>query len=307
MAECHHECELFTGRLPESEESEFNWETCEKNPGHEKFISVPDVEGKYQHKFQHVRQHQDLRAVMDLTVRLRVRYTSRDRPDGGDISDWRGTNRLRVGTGFVWYLKDPVHTQNMPCRCILCGGKVKKQYWEFEVQTALHVVYNTEEAKNTTVDFFFDDKDNDLDGTMKSVRGLEVLWTDARRDLCRMTCVTCDESLGKRIDSTNSYCYESDDWMPVVNLRNLNLPQSWRADSDLVLIISHPHAQPKQLTIGELRYKCKNDLRQYNAPTCPGSSGAPVFLFYKKEEFFIYYRFTSTAHNGSFKDNSQNV
>lgn len=292
----HTECEIFTSQKPEADESEHKWRTCTKNPGHKRFISIPDFKDKYLQRIGNVRGREDLRSLIDLTVRLRVRYTSEDRPQNVPFSDYRGTNQLRVGTGFIWLVGDPEYK---PCPCKRCGGKERKIHYKFNVLTAQHVVFNTEEAKNTDVDLFYDDTASQQDGRMKCVRALEVVDTFPDNDLCYIRCVTCDEQLGKRIKS-DCKSFISGYWLPSDNLRDLSFLQSSRRNNDLVLVVSHPHAQPKQVSVGDLRYRGQNLLRQYTAPTCPGSSGAPVFVFHKMDVGSFYIGNLTAVHNGGY-------
>ena len=52
---------------------------------------------------------------------------------------------------------------------------------------------------------------------------------------------------------------------------------------DHALVVSHPHGQPKKITVGKWRRDVdKEDVfyEEYHAATCPGSSGAPVLHLY---------------------------
>ncbi|GFS27903.1 hypothetical protein ElyMa_005315800 [Elysia marginata] len=162
----HHECEILPGKEHETLESELAWRKCQKNPGHENFFSVQDVNKNLPEAWSDDKIRQ-LRSLIDLTVRLRVDCTSRGRPDDDDIAEYRGTDRIRVGTGFIKFIYDDEYSH--PCSCEKCDGAVMRKQWAFAVQTACHVVYNTEEAKRTRVDLFCDDASCQRDGRMKSV------------------------------------------------------------------------------------------------------------------------------------------
>ena len=145
------------------------------------------------------REHQVLKASIDLTVRLRVQRISSNRPVTDSLYEQRGTNMQQVGTGSIGFVYPPV--SNQPCPCRDCEGNVSRIYWPITVCTASHVVYDTEEAQETKVDLFFDEENSDLDGgTMKSVWAVKVIESKPDDDLSMMMCITHDEILAKRID-----------------------------------------------------------------------------------------------------------
>ena len=192
----HHECEIF-GRGLEAAESATRWRSCQKNPGHNSFIPATDFADHRLLRSLSDESREWLKVAVDRTVRLRVNWTSPDRPDDDDLSDYRGTDRLRLGTGFIRNVSDP--QLNKPCPCDECDGKVKRNYWEFKLQTAHHVVYNREEAKETQVDLFYDEEDSQEKGQMKTVRAMTIVCSHYDRDFCGMTCITHDEDLGNRL------------------------------------------------------------------------------------------------------------
>ncbi|GFR82260.1 hypothetical protein ElyMa_000622600 [Elysia marginata] len=179
-----HECAIFTSREHEAAESCHSYKNCEKNPGHENFISAQDFINNYLPRLQSDEEREKFRSMIDKTVRLRVDCTSRARPDDDDMAGDRGTNKMRVGTGYVCNVDKPKY--NEPCVCSNCHGNVARKQWRFTVHTAEHVVYNTEEAKETKIDFFYDDDSSDTDGRMKSAWGVEVRESAPDRDWCDM-------------------------------------------------------------------------------------------------------------------------
>ncbi|GFS14286.1 hypothetical protein ElyMa_006742500 [Elysia marginata] len=306
----HQECEIFSGRKHEAAESEHKFSSCEKNPGHEQFVSPQHFIEKCLSRLQTEEKREVFRAWIDLTVRLRVYCTSRDRPDDDDMATYRGTAGARVGTGFLWLVSTPRYDKS--CFCDKCHGMVAKKQWTFEVQTARHVVYNTEEAKRTKVDLFYDDHSCQQDCRMKSLRGEELVISSSSRDWCIMSCVVCDEDLVERIKSLivkrcwrlyldtgrlnlNEFKLDPQDFY------ELGLLQSRGEDCDPVLIVSHPHGQPKKITLGENKYRdTEQFLVEYNTPTCPGSSGAPVFLYGRNQKMSTTVCLYSPVHSGSY-------
>lgn len=256
---------------------------CHKNPGHEKFIAVQEFKDRNLHNEQGGRTCEALRCVIDLTVRLMICNVSTQRPDDDEFSEHRGTNIRRCATGYVERVDPAVLDE--PCPCSVCDGTVTdKKHWRFRVRTARHNVFDTDEAKNTRVDFFFDDESCDRDGRRKSAWGVEIVEFYSDRDISSFLCVTCDVALGERIESTWNLLSEDQDDLTLTGPDFLSFSTRGCA---LALIVSHPHGRPKRITLGEWRDDEDYQLT-YTTPTCPGSSGAPVlrFIFNKQTGVF---------------------
>ncbi|RUS69063.1 hypothetical protein EGW08_023174 [Elysia chlorotica] len=290
----HHECEIL-GSGPEAAESALNWEKCRKNPGHEQFISAGDFIENHLPRLETCYQRDRLRARIDLTVRLRVNWTSLDRPSEDQLSQLRGRDRLRCGTGFVDDVSDPV--TDKPCFCNECDGKVTRKHWTFTVDTAQHVVYNAEEARNTRLDFFYDDENINVGNGMKSVWALRVERSSPDTDISRLFCVTHDEDLGERIKSLSTLWNGSKKYP--LDLSSLKMLPSRNRKGGPAIIVSHPHGQPKKITVGRATDK-EHPLVKYNIPTCPGSSGAPIFQFYPHLANIPYINYCRPIHSGSY-------
>ncbi|GFS24266.1 hypothetical protein ElyMa_001659300 [Elysia marginata] len=120
---------------------------------------------------------------------------------------------------------------------------------------------------------------------MKSAWGVKVIRSRPDMDRCCMDCVTCDEYLGERIEEFDSSFVLDEDhqvvWYDKLTYRDLSqlgLLPSGDEDCEPVLIVSHPHGQPKKITVGKVTDQDEEiDRLDYNTPTCPGSSGATVF------------------------------
>ncbi|GFR62980.1 hypothetical protein ElyMa_001883800 [Elysia marginata] len=223
--EGHHECEIF-GKGPETAESGFLWDNCEKNPGHKKFIPVQNFTAKHLPNMKCDQQREMLRKAVDRTVRLRVRWTSVDRLDEDDFSEYRGTDRLRVGTGFIRHVSE--NKTGIPCPCLDCDGKVTRNHWTFTVQTAHHVVFNSEEARRTGVDLFYDNESSQRDGRMKTLQPVEAKWFNSAMDICVMLCVTHDESLANRISLSTLLSNHQNGKMPTTSTdRTVRLRVGW--------------------------------------------------------------------------------
>ena len=291
----HHECEVLCGG-PEAAESGARWRECKKNPGHEEFISVKDFKENYLPRVQSEKQRAKLKTAIDLTVRIRIHWTSPARPDGYPLSGGRGTKTPRMGTGFIVHVYRPVSTK--PCPCFECNGEITRKFWRLEVRTAHHVVYNTEEAKSTRVDLFYDHDSCERDGRMKTLKGLAVVMIYPKKDICDITCVTHNEALVERIQSARSSLLDKYTCWEPLDLSGLDFLPSCDKGHCPILIASHPHGQPKKITVGQAR-NGERFLVEYNAATCPGSSGAPVFGFYTDPGGWSYYLVMQPVHCGS--------
>ena len=261
-------------------------------------MSVQDFKDKYLPRVHTDEKRDRLRSMIDLTVRLRLYWTSPDRPDDDPLSNHRGTKIPRMGTGFIRHVYKPVSDKPYPCD--KCNGEITRKFWRFEVRTAAHVVYNTEEAKSTRVDLFYDDDSCESDGRMVTVTGLRVVGIYHDRDLCYMECVTYDEALGERIKSLATSLYSE---IRSLDLPGLDFPPPYDRGRRPILIVSHPHGQPKKITLGQRTDE--GYLLEYNAATCPGSSGAAVFRFNRVPRYRRCDLLTTPVHSGSFETSTQ--
>ena len=136
-------------------ESAYSWAACTKNPGHENFIPISEFKMNHLPKSNQQDSVLDcVRNVAQCTGRLRVTYTSWARPDNYTFSVARRT-KIRVSKA----------KGRCPCPDIK-GHDLLKEWWKVKLQTACHVVFDTEEAKASRVDLYFDDEQASLDGRM---------------------------------------------------------------------------------------------------------------------------------------------
>ena len=291
----HHECEIRAGRELESAESAYLWDKCKKNRGHERFIPVQDFTEKHlPYYLEDDKEFEKLRTFVDLTVRLRVHWTSRDRPRDDNFAGYRGTDRLRLGSGFIFEINVTDPESGKPCPCDECHGEVVRRFWTFSVHTARHVVYNTEEAKQTKVDLFYDDDTCDLDGRMETVWALEVNRSYDNMDFCDMACVTHSETLAKKITPLKYFRL-------MVKKEIVNPPKNREGHA---VVVSHPHGQSKKITVGRCIRRgdiSKGQLYfEYHTDTCPGSSGAPVLPINDPHFGAEFFRWRPLVHSGTF-------
>ncbi|RUS72964.1 hypothetical protein EGW08_019267, partial [Elysia chlorotica] len=202
----HVECEVWA----EGHEGSKNWKTCTKNPGHLGFtpasqFSVDLVPSPYN---QDPEVFQLIQLQIELTVRLRVHFTSNARPDGYTFSKFKGQHVPHTGSGIIVrasyrFPPAPPEDKNYEaCPCQVCCDAApktrrKQEWWSIEVRTAKHVVYDTDEAKDTIADLFLDQP-----GKMTSqtrLYGMNQATSHFDGDIARILLATHDEELGQRL------------------------------------------------------------------------------------------------------------
>ena len=279
---------MFEGN-PGKMETARTWAACTKNPGHQSFVPYPDF--RVEHLPEDLQTESNYYTVRNLaarTVRLRVGYTSTDRPDGYPFHNVRGTNIIHTGSGWLdtFFLpKHPPGTRsvtalchlNFPCPCPGCSNRrhngltsEHEEWYEVHIVTARHVVYDKAEAQATLVDFFYDDENSEVNGEMKTIWSFDVVHHNSDRDTCVLRCVTYDKAFIDRLEELSEYFEHAS---------TCNLFSCGETYDSACVIVSHPHGQPKQVTLGEFKKKfwgSNFDQFTYTTDTCPGSSGAPV-------------------------------
>ncbi|GFO03240.1 hypothetical protein PoB_002974500 [Plakobranchus ocellatus] len=199
-----HECEVLSCGN-EAAESEHAWKNCTKNSGHNKFI--PASEFCADHLPEWVRYPWMLdyvKLVFDLTVRLRVTFTSWERPKGYSFHNYRGSDSLQVGSGFV----QDVSLVQEPCLCRACKNSLTpaQEWFCMYIETACHVVFDRKEAKATKVDLFYDDESSLTNGRMKTIFALDTVVQSKDKDLSVLLCATHDKSIGRKmLDNKKSW------------------------------------------------------------------------------------------------------
>ncbi|XP_055866807.1 uncharacterized protein LOC106060062 isoform X2 [Biomphalaria glabrata] len=262
---------------------------CKKNPGHRHFILVDTFTLKHLPEgLQDKDLYKYIKVTADLTVRVDVRRTSPERPKFWpetikpypfyNMSERRN---LRTGSGTVWRVnmfqdgfkqdEDYGDTAYTKCWCRKCedSDSPSNVWWEFEVTTAAHVVFDDIEANHTTLTMFYD-----RDGSpVVSVDKVSARYVNIEDDLCGLKCVTCDKTLG--INMLKLWKHYKNVWRKICNKY-----RDSRSQHKLNFIVSHPHGCSKQVSVGQWKDKLKvgtfNSKFTYTTCTCPGSSGAHV-------------------------------
>ncbi|GFO41623.1 hypothetical protein PoB_006812800 [Plakobranchus ocellatus] len=291
----NHECEVF-GQGCEAAEASRNWNSCTKNPGHERFIPVSafcidDLPEDYRKQ----PLFDALKSFSDSIVRLRVSHTSEERPEGYPFHNSSRTNVSHSGSGWLSHIDIGVGD----CKCVECSTNnvAPRQKWcVVEVITACHVVYNSEEAKATMVDFFYDDKESRTDGRMKTLTAHCVLHRDINGDLCFIRCATHDDILKEQLRTILRTKHQ---------FIAKRAPRSSKPrEIGACLVFSHPHGQPKHITVGHERFASPNTLDNpydakyaYTTDTCPGSSGGLVIIINQRSPIM---RLGSAVHSSGY-------
>ncbi|KAK0066846.1 hypothetical protein Bpfe_003581 [Biomphalaria pfeifferi] len=254
-----------------------NRKTCRKNHNH--YYSVSDFSEKnLPPKYCHKELLQLIQAMAELTVRIEVTQVSNDRP-----KNWKGQENVRYpgydrkgetvssyGSGRIADVYQNAK-ENITCSC--------PENWIILLFTATHVVYDTHEAKSSKCRLFFD---TGCKSKWRKLTIMKKMWSNEPGDLCLLAGVTCDTKLALGIRNILKEFNES--WKYIENIEKYSGKK--RSKKTLVVIVSHPHGGPKQISCGYLRKRKAKDLGddegfffKYTARTCAGSSGAPVYVY----------------------------
>ncbi|KAH9491667.1 hypothetical protein Btru_031143 [Bulinus truncatus] len=223
---------------------------CKKNPGHTQFIPVDSF------TLNHLSEgHRD----NDLCGSGWVSDSVEKFTDG--VRQYGGKHKKDYTT----------------CWCKQCQhpNRASHVWWEFDVYTATHVVFDDIEARHTSFRLFYDREDSPVISVDQvSVDQVSVVDVNIERDTRVLNCVTCDKNLADKLNVLWRH-YE------VVSRRVFDKYLKTRDVDKLCFVVSHPHGRSKQVSIGHWvdRYKLGNDLYKftYTTSTCPGSGGAAVY------------------------------
>ncbi|KAK6980237.1 hypothetical protein BgiMline_021245, partial [Biomphalaria glabrata] len=287
-----HEVQVFQARLPDLESRR---NACNKKSGHADYIPLRDFTiSNLPRDYFDEDVVQLVRAIADLTVKITLSEVSSERPEfwpGTRVPypfyELRGKKCKRSATGFIVdILEHNFKHETEQCYCHQCPDKNKEpcQYWwEMTILTAGHVIFDNVEAKNTSCRLFYDEINS------PSIKIREMIVDDLRNfdiktDKRFLKYVTCDYETKPTIDRLK------------INLQKLKY-KSFKDPEKRVILVSHPHGGPKQISIKnwcDVFSDGEFTKYTYNAPTCPGSSGAPVYI--------LGGTYTDLVHSGTFND-----
>ncbi|GFR76265.1 hypothetical protein ElyMa_005796400 [Elysia marginata] len=305
----YDECDVWV----EGHEGSRNWKACTKNPGHIGFTPAsqfsPDLLPKPYNEDPDVIEL--VRLQIELTVRLRVHYTSNARPDGYSLSKFKGQHIPHTGSGIVFvavYKCPPPPPENenyKGCPCQFCDSAEpraprKPEWWSIGVRTAKHVSFDTDETKTAIADL-----DLDFPGQMVSkiqLHGLYSATSHLEGDIARIYFATHDDAIGQRLKMASK---RFDD-LSASMLMKYRDPERFPM---YTIICSHPHGCSKQVSVGPrtgrliVNYKVENDQpdeewteHTYTTPTCEGSSGAPIVLLGREKISGRHWHMISHVH-----------
>ncbi|CAL1533083.1 unnamed protein product, partial [Lymnaea stagnalis] len=247
---------------------------CRKYPGHPKFYPFYDFSYlDLQHPYNNERQFNDLvRALGNLVVKVYFIGTSPDRPPVymATTEECKGTGN--IVSSVMKRKKDSMHCPLLECE--VCKEHPGSQWGEITVDTAAHVVCDDHEVKRTICVLDY----NDENAIVKILQGVRKNKISEVNDTCKFMCVTHDTKLvgelRKKIKSLQKIHEQ-------LYKKYVTLTQN-----NLVILVSHPHGCQKHVTFGQytrkyvskrLRSKTYYTKYKYNLPSCPGSSGAPIY------------------------------
>ncbi|KAI8761526.1 hypothetical protein BgiBS90_030558 [Biomphalaria glabrata] len=281
---------------------------CKKNPGHREFIPVDTFTLKHLPEgFQDNVLYDLIKATADLTVRVNVTISSPRRPEFWPettqpypFSNMSKRSNLRTGSGRV---RDVNKYQDgeiqgggfgfnayTKCWCRKCevSDSPSNVWWEFDVSTATHVVFDDIEANHTTLRLFYDK----YESPVVNVDKVSVVDVNIKYDSCCLKCVTCDKNVGNKL--MEMFKNFKNSWGKVWN----NYTDS-RPKHKLTFIVSHPHGCSKEVSVGQwkdIRNMGRRCQLIYTTCTCPGSSGAYVHCLGCED-----WTWSELVHSGSLK------
>ncbi|KAK6967379.1 hypothetical protein BgiMline_027194 [Biomphalaria glabrata] len=205
-------------------------------------------------------------------------------------------NTLRYchGSGFIQRLRKETFTL---CPCRECGQKNviqrSKEWYKLTITTASPVFkhFNPKTNTDARAELFYDNESSPVSKVdIQSLEAEDLNGDDNDWGVCFG--VTHDQALATRLtDSIVSY----EKLQGQVYRRYKNQECT---DDKLVVVVGHPHGGPKVVTIGQRHQRIpvksiKNGQLlcryAYDAVTCPGSSGSPVYILGQPISGFGYW------------------
>ncbi|KAK0048319.1 STE20-like serine/threonine-protein kinase isoform X2 [Biomphalaria pfeifferi] len=188
--------------------------SCAGRHKHKKFIPIKQFSVKNLPKRNRDERLVEIIKLLSIcTVRITVKKT-----------DYLGlktklTNQLQTGTGTVI---DVFNSETGSAR--------------IQIKTAFHVVSSDLEARNTTVDFFYDEEKSDK---IRTLQGNCLGDSDSNEDWSIFECYTEDKKLAVFLKSNLDHYYDKS--------------SLYKEASNLAIIVSHPHGFSKHVSVGEWR------------------------------------------------------
>lgn len=219
---------------------------------------------------------------------MKVKRSSKGRP-----KTFPGTDTLYPGGphqqwGTCWIYQ--VIKREGRCQCEACqeSEEPKTNFAEIIIHTAAHVVFDDSEAKHTTCYLFFDEGSTLFNcKSVVELAGMSRVWSDVEKDTCKMMYVTHDSVVIDRVENIVLEWESARKSLECQRFIDRSVPLGERSESGasheiMAVTVSHPHGCSKQVTTGycvSIEDKGSGQtVYKYTTPTCPGSSGAYVFV-----------------------------
>ncbi|XP_013073948.2 uncharacterized protein LOC106060563 [Biomphalaria glabrata] len=266
---------------------------CLKEKDHDKFISFNELSiSDFPEPYRHLNFLTLARSLGDLVVKIELSKTSPDRPNNFP-------RYCRFGTGKITFSKIIKGTKSRHCICRDCrtSSEPQTEWAEIKVTTAAHVIFNLFEAENAVCILHFNQKDATNIVTLKEKDTENV---SVNNDRSTVIFVTHDIKLASTL--RKSIYFFKRQHTKIFNEFNI------LADHKLAILISHPHGEPKQVSLGTYtkteidgkRFKDKVYTKYtYDLHSCPGSSGAPLYFLGKKDVWSLHPHSGSTSNGNA--------
>ncbi|XP_013064131.2 uncharacterized protein LOC106053186 [Biomphalaria glabrata] len=281
--------------LEGQDSSLISFKHCTKNPGHKDFVKFTDFKVEnLPSDYQDVMIYKMIQYIGLITVKLNVSFTSNNRSNNDETAKFRGTTNIRLGSGFIMSVckKEKSLGKKCPCKECLESNNPKEQWAEILVLTAKHVVFDTEEVKHTKCELFYD-----VVRQIEILYGLKVHKVIDKNDACIFLCAMHNLETWNKI---KMLCDMRDN----IHRKLADKYTSKGLKNQLAIIVSHPHGQPKMVSVGDVisfKRSLDGDVQyEYRASTCSGSSGAPVYVLSREWDlnFSEHVHSSSTLRNG---------
>ncbi|XP_005105332.1 uncharacterized protein LOC101857815 [Aplysia californica] len=278
---------------------------CRKNQGHKSFTPVSEFDiNCLPAGFREQGVLDTIRLLEKLTVLVKTKVVSKHRPSRDRHECYRNVEGFpESGSGWLWSPQKCKFYTDVPCVCMSCidRGNPTLEWGELRVYTAKHVVFDDAEAYGAELRLFYNNDDT-LE-TVRTLSGVSVDSSDSGGDMCELVVVTHDKNLWAYVTEIISYAYNTKSKFTERSEAANDECERTELNNNLAVIISHPHGCNKQISVG--RWLDRKVVRTdggclewvqyvYNTPTCPGCSGAPVYVVGREG-----WRVTQAPHKGA--------
>ncbi|XP_059177395.1 uncharacterized protein LOC131956811 [Physella acuta] len=171
-----------------------------------------------------------------------------------------------VGTGFIQRIRRV--------------NREDSEMGHFTITTCVNVVRKMTSYDEVKVVLFYDEHENE--GKIRSLKLDKIPEFDENQDWCSIECVSQDLDVVERLESCLAR-YE--DHQKKVYQRYIDAGDE--SCPRVVALVGYPHGMPTTVSLGHVIQKKTLHLTRdgkdwcryaYDTPTCPGSSGSPVFI-----------------------------